>query len=89
MGLTDREPWQATENMGCGPLKVLKNASHPATPLHGSGALLFVIPPARRAVGVQPTCPGVSWRDLQFRGPFLKMFSAFRIVIDASDHRLL
>jgi hypothetical protein len=23
----------------------------------------------------QPTCPGVPWRDLQFRGPFLEMFS--------------
>ncbi len=25
--------------------------------------------------GAKPTCPGVPWRDLQFRGPFLEMFS--------------
>jgi hypothetical protein len=24
--------------------------------------------------GVPCTCPGVPWRDLQFRGPFLEMF---------------
>ena len=22
----------------------------------------------------KPTCPGLPWRDLQFRGPFLEMF---------------
>jgi hypothetical protein len=24
--------------------------------------------------GAEPTCPGLPWRDLQFRGPFLEMF---------------
>src|SRR5260370_42566498 len=28
----------------------------------------------RRAVGAKPTCPGLPWRDLQFRGIFLEMF---------------
>jgi len=26
------------------------------------------------SLGAQPTCPGVPWRDLQFRGPLLEMF---------------
>ncbi len=26
----------------------------------------------------KPTCPGVPWRDLQFRGPFMDMFSTER-----------
>jgi hypothetical protein len=29
----------------------------------------------RKSGGAKPTCPGVPWRDLQFRGPFVEMFS--------------
>jgi hypothetical protein len=42
----------------------MKNAICSAIIFHENVTLSFVIP--------KPTCPGVPWRDLQFRGPFLE-----------------
>ena len=64
------------KSWACCPPKVMKNAFSPATALHGSAALSFVIPSEAEGSAVPRTIPGnvfrqgvAKWRDLLFARP--------------------
>jgi hypothetical protein len=60
---TEGDVFRQRNHGPCGPPKVMKNGVYPATALHGSATLPFVIPSAAKGSAVPRTIPGNVFRQ--------------------------